>query len=94
MPCGVNGRPCGMAEDRHGRKYGAAFGLAAFFKKISGGLLGMLLAAWWVEHYGFTASLGTFGASLALSSAVPAVFSRHLRLRFKDDAAVFFAAAS
>ena len=90
----MNGRPCVLAEDRNGRKYGAAFGLAAFFKKFSGALLGMFLAAWWVEHCGFTASLGTFGVSLALSSAVPAVFSRHLRLRFKDDAAALYAAAS
>jgi hypothetical protein len=38
-----------------------------------------------VEHYGFTAALGWFGACLAAAAAVPPVFSRHVRLRFKED---------
>jgi hypothetical protein len=47
----------------------------------------MLAAALGVEHYGFTAALACFGACLLLAAAAPAVFSRHLRLRFEEDAA-------
>lgn len=80
-----------LAESAHSRKYGATFGLTAFSKKISGGLLGMWLAAWMVEHYGFTASLGWFGSFLALASIMPAIFSRHVRLRFEEDDTVLCA---
>ena len=74
-----------MAEQSHGRKYGATYGLASFVKKTSGGLLGMLAAAWMVENFGFTTSLVTFGAGLALSAAAPVLFSRHVRLRVKEE---------
>lgn len=80
-----------LAESAHSRQYGATFGLAACSKKISGGLLGMWLAAWVVEHYGFTASLGCFGGFLAMASMLPAMFSRHVRLRFKEDDTVLCA---